>query len=137
MNSLFRVDCKHVVYTVRNTSTLYKYMALLCFVGYYAAMQCAHFRGLTSQHAAQCNEILISILLFPIKTTLHETFVACINSIQLSYLRICIYHFSWVPFPMFPFSHWFTDSVCMLCIVSLFAHTDTGIQHAIGHTVYV
>ena len=98
---------------------------------------CAHFRGLTSQRAAQCNGILISILVFPIKPTWHETFVACIN-----YSRICVFVFS--IFPAFP-SHWFTDSVCMFYVhylysilhilrtytlrVNVFAHTDTRIRH--------
>ena len=52
---------------------------------------CAHFRGLTSQRAAQCNGILISILVF-----LHETFVACINSNKLTTLV-----FAYLYFPFF------------------------------------
>ena len=56
---------------------------------------CAHFRGLTSQRAAQCNGILISILVFPIKSTLHETFVACINS---NTTLVRVYAYLYFPF---------------------------------------
>ena len=58
---------------------------------------CTHFRGLTSQRAAQCNGILISILVFPLKPHYMKLLLHASTQIQLSYLRICIFHFSFVP----------------------------------------
>ena len=57
---------------------------------------CPHFRGLTSQRAAQCNGILISILVFPIKPHYMKLLFNASTQIQLSYLRIYIFHFSFV-----------------------------------------
>ena len=70
---------------------------------------CAHFRGLTSQRAAQCNGRLISILVFPIKPHYMKLLLNALTQntqIQLSYLRICIFHISFVPIDLL------TVSVC-------------------------
>ena len=74
-----------------------KYITLLCF-GYYPAVHISG--GLTSQRAAQCNGILItviSILVFPIKPHYMKLLLHASTQIQFSYLRICIFHFSFVP----------------------------------------
>ena len=95
--------------------------------------------GLTCQRAAQCNGILISILVFPIKPHYMKT------QIQISYLRICIFHFSCVPIDL-P-----TVSVTLLYVmykvqyfaptvrVQVFAHTyGYGIRcTCFVHTVIV
>ena len=53
--------------------------------------------GLNSQRAAHCNGILISILVFPIKPHYMKLLLHALTQKQLSYLRICIFHFSFVP----------------------------------------
>ena len=91
--NLFELSIHSRLYFVHTVRRIQHYYTLvLC--------ACTHFRGLTSLRAAQCNGILISNQHIGIsnKTTLHKTFVASINSnTTLVYLRICIFHFSFVP----------------------------------------
>ena len=85
---------------------------------------CVHFRffRLTSQRAAQCNGILISILEFPIKLHYMKLLLHASTQIQLSYLRICIFHFSFVPIDL-P-----TVSVCtVFCSLGLHKYLISNI----------
>ena len=104
-NSLFRVDC--ILHTVRS---IWHFCALgtmlLC------TFQRAYFPAWSAVHW-DTNYILV----FPIKPHYMKLLLHASTQMQLSYLRICIFHFSFVPIDL-P-----TVSVC-----TVFAHTrsDTG-----------
>ena len=98
-------------------------MALLCF-GYYAAVHM-----LTLQRAAQCNGILLSILEFPIKTTLQymKLLLHASTQIQLVFAYLYFQFFLRslpIDLPTVPSTYTTRKGICTY-------------GYEIGHTVYV
>ena len=106
---------------------------LYSIIVFWVLCGCAHFRGLTFQRAAQSNWILItliSILVFPIKTTLHETLLHASTQIQLSYLRFL--RSLPIDLPTVSVTVCYVQYFAPTLRVKIFAHTGYGI----GHTPY-
>ena len=86
-------------YTIHDTCRVLKvklWYEVYSIIALWILCDCAHFRGLTSQRAAQCNGILMSLLVFQIKPHYMKLLLHALTQIQLLYLRICIFHFSFI-----------------------------------------